>query len=497
MCLVVQALGATPSFAQAPADAASASDTTLILSVSEPSALVSIDGQVQGVTPLEGPLRLSTGHHRLELFKAGFIRLAQDIVLTSGAQTLTFTLEVEGRLGRLSASASTLPADLLVDGRNVGALPWSGELEPGEHVLRARSASAASPELRARVNAGDTTVVTLSLAPLGAHVEIDVPDTEIYVDGARVGVARWAGDVSPGKHRVQLKRTGFAAKDFEVTLAADQTWKVDNIAWEQTSLPSDVAAKPTKLDLRGLYGQIGLVGLFSRRPTDELRRDCPAAATTPGGTCHWYSSYGGGLSLRVGYSFGWVAVEGMALALADAWYDEAHYSAARSSSQTEFFGPARTEQYTFLRYGAGFGVGARLMSPTRIVRATLGVNIGLLERWERYFRIASANTRVTTPLGSSTIPDARADDSGVVTDTSALLLVDGGVLFGSTPGLKFHLGMLLAATFGSASEAPATRGSLGRDATTGARGAFGSGAIDISRGSQLFFGPVLGVQFGY
>jgi hypothetical protein len=35
------------------------------------------------------------------------------------------------------------------------------------------------------------------------------------------------------------------------------------------------------------------------------------------------------------------------------------------------------------------------------------------------------------------------------------------------------------------------------DGATVARGTFGSGAIDISRGSQLFFGPSLGVQFGY
>ncbi|HYQ15671.1 MAG TPA: PEGA domain-containing protein [Polyangiaceae bacterium] len=396
--------------------------------------------------------------------------------------------------GRLSVGASVLPADLLVDGQVVGPLPWSGELPPGEHKLLARSPSAASSELVAKVISGETTLVTLSLSPRTAKIDVNVADASIYVDEQYVGVGQWSAGVPPGKHQLRLKRIGYAAKEYEVTLAADETWSVSNIAWGPPNAEQQSA--PEKPSFRGVYAQIGLIGLFSGSPTDQITQDCPAAQT-PGGSCEWHPSYGGGLAVHVGYSFGWIAVEGVALGLVDAWYNEAKYQVAQAQRDSAFFGPPRSEQYTFLRYGGSIGVGARLLSPTPTVRATLGLSIGLLERQERYFRVASATTRVATPLGTSEIPDASADASDVDSDPSALLLADAGVLFGSTPGLKFHLGVLLAATFGSSSRVGAEGGGLGRDPTSGARSTFGSGAIDISRGSQLFFGPILGVQFGH
>jgi len=396
-------------------------------------------------------------------------------------------------VGRLAVGASVLPADLLVDGRVVGPLPWNGELPPGEHALLARGPSAASTELRVAVIAGETTIVSLSLSPRLAKIDIDAADASIYIDDRYVGLGEWSAGVPSGKHQVRLKRIGYPAKEYEVTLAPDETLSISNINWgAPTAEPQATREAPS---FRGVYAQLGLIGLFSGSPTDQISRDCPAAQS-PGGSCKWHPSYGGGLAVRVGYSFGWLAVEGVALGIADAWYNEAKYLVGQDQSHSAFYGPPRTERYTFLRYGASLGVGARLLSPTSTVRGTLGVSIGLLERQERYFRLASATTRVTTPLGSSEVPDASVDASDVDSDLSTLLLADAGVLLGSTPGLKLHLGVLLAATFGSSSQVGAEQGALGRDPLSGARGSFGSSAIDISRGAQLFFGPILGVQFG-
>ena len=145
-----------------------------------------------------------------------------------------------------------------------------------------------------------------------------------------------------------------------------------------------------------------------------------------------------------------------------------------------------------MRYGGGLGVGARLLSPTRSVRATLGVALGALGRRERYFRVASAVSTVSSPVGPTVqIPDARADSSKSDADTSALLLIDAGILFGSTPGLKFHFGALLAATFGSSSEVPGRHGSLGRDGS-GAPLPYGTGALSISSGSAALLRSYLG-----
>jgi hypothetical protein len=466
---------------------------TLALVVSEASALVSIDGAVKGVTPLEAPLGLPVGRHRLELFKAGFQRIAQDIELVAGAQSLSFELRAEPTKARLNVGASSLPATLLVDGQEQGALPGSFEVTPGEHTLSARGRDAISTEQRVTVLAGETAVVTLAMQPRMARLQIHVTEASIFVDGKWVGVGDFVGPIAPGHHHVRLKRIGYSAKEFDLTLRADEAWNVPNIDWgSPNASESSQVERPA---WAGVYAQLGLVGLFGPSPTDELKRDCPAARQ--GGSCAWHRSYGGGLALRVGYSFGWFALEGLALGAVDAWYDEARYETATTRAQSEFYGPARSEQYTFVRYGGGLGIGTRLLSPTSGVRATLGVAFGVLARRERYLRVSSTVSTVSPPIGPTVrIPDARADSSKADGDTSALLLVDAGVLFGSTPGLKLHVGALLAATFGSSSEVPARHGSLGRDAT-GAALPFGTGAIDISRGSQVFFGPILGVQFGH
>ena len=117
------------------------------------------------------------------------------------------------------------------------------------------------------------------------------------------------GSALPGHHHVRLKRVGYPAKEFDVTLVADEAWNVPDIDWGTPNASerpeADAPAWP------GVYAQLGLMGLIGPSPTDELKRDCPAARQ--GGRCSWHPSYGGGLALRVGYSFGWFAVEGVAL----------------------------------------------------------------------------------------------------------------------------------------------------------------------------------------
>jgi len=477
------------SAAEALADTGSVS-----LVVSEASVLVTVDGLVKGVTPLEGPLTLPVGAHRLELFKAGFARIARDITVEPGAQSLSFQLQAELRAAQLSVGASLLPASLLLDGRDVGPLPWSGEVPPGEHTLSARGSGTASAEQRVSVQAGERAVVTLTVNVRPAQLRVQVADASIFVDERWVGVGAFEGTLPPGKHHLRLKRIGYSAKEYDMTLAAGEVWNVSNISWgEPNARVRDDDPRPV---FAGMYTQVGLLGLFSQSPTDELKQDCPAART--GGSCEWHRSYGGGLGVRVGYSFGWVALEGLALASVDGWYNEARYDVGTSATESEFYGPPRTERYTFARYGGGLGVGARLLSPTSGVRGTLGAAIGFLHRWERYFLVSSTVTKVVSPAGTTAkVPDARADSSEVDGDTCGLFVADAGVLFGSTPGLKFQLGFLLAATFGSRSRVGPEHGTLGRDPTTGVGVPWGSGSIDVSRGTQLFFGPVLGVQLGH
>ena len=174
-----QALIAPSCWAQAAPSELVPAAALLTLVVSEPSALVSVDGVVVGVTPLEAPLGLPVGRHHLEVFKAGFQRVAQEVELVAGTQSLSFELRAEPTSGRLRVGASSLPATLLVDGQEVGTLPGTFEVAPGEHTLSARSRDAVGSELRVRVLAGETAVATMSMQPRLARLQIHVTEASI------------------------------------------------------------------------------------------------------------------------------------------------------------------------------------------------------------------------------------------------------------------------------------------------------------------------------
>jgi TolB-like protein len=53
----------------------------LVLAVAETGALVKIDGQIRGTTPVKGRMTLSWGPHLLEVEKAGFITYSEDIAV--------------------------------------------------------------------------------------------------------------------------------------------------------------------------------------------------------------------------------------------------------------------------------------------------------------------------------------------------------------------------------------------------------------------------------
>jgi hypothetical protein len=78
------------------------------------------------------------------------------------------------------------------------------------------------------------------------------------------------------------------------------------------------------------------------------------------------------------------------------------------------------------------------------------------------------------------------------------LLLDGGVLIGSSPGAKLFLGGMLAVEF-APQQAPVTgvNGEFGTNPSTGKPAPYGTPALNIAGGTQVSVGPVLALQFGY
>jgi hypothetical protein len=107
---------------------------TLTLTSSEEGANVYVDEALVGVTPLQGGLMLSGGHHLIAVEKAGFIRYAEALRVDAGAQltrelrllpSLEFLEEYRATNGLLRTLAWTSTAAAGISGV-VAGVTWGG-----------------------------------------------------------------------------------------------------------------------------------------------------------------------------------------------------------------------------------------------------------------------------------------------------------------------------------------------------------------------------------
>jgi hypothetical protein len=115
----------------------------------------------------------------------------------------------------------------------------------------------------------------------------------------------------------------------------------------------------------------------------------------------------------------------------------------------------------------------------------------LLGRSVQYVSAFTMNLDVSNGV----IPGEKSHNSGAQGFVAPALAVDAGVFIGSSPGVKFHLGLVMLAEFDPTTTAPAYKNTLG----TSLAGNIPHGvpALALTHGTQIFLAPVLGVEFGY
>ncbi len=107
----------------------------LRLTVSEPGASVTIDGEPAGTTPL-AVVPIDIGRHVVKVEKSGFAAAQQTIEITGGTeQTVSLRLEPASREGTLMVHAPE-DASITVDGVPRGRGLWSGTVAAGPHTVR-------------------------------------------------------------------------------------------------------------------------------------------------------------------------------------------------------------------------------------------------------------------------------------------------------------------------------------------------------------------------
>jgi hypothetical protein len=447
---------------------------TVRVTVTEPGATVSIDGHQAGATPLSSPVRVNLGPHTVMVSKPGFEPLQREIKLSGGDEAVVEgPLQAEVTTGHLVVSApAQAQVDVVIDGVNVGAAPWEGDVKPGVHVVEARGADRFSPPKQVDVVRRARVEMVLELLARSGRVQVDThtADAAIAVDGAPVGKGVWEGALPAGEHRVAISAPGFRPYTRAFLVHEGETFV------EDTHLVSEDGSVPR---YEGVYSGLAFLGFATPTgPSNGIAQNCPTK------NCTWSSPLGGGLAVRVGYSFGWIAAEGIALGSYD-------YSTATVTfdgnlpSTSPYYGVARTESYEFHRFGGGGALGVRVASKSPNVRLTASALGGVATMGNIY-------KRTSTPAASAGGGGVDQTSSDTQTYVAGLFLFDAGVLVGWANGAKLHASVVtVVQVLGNDATAP---GAASRNFGNG--GMLATPQLTLAQGTQVFVGPMIGFDLG-
>ena len=451
--------------------------------------------------------------------------------------------------------------DLYVDGKPLCRLPCQVAVPSGGHVIAGRGPEGSSAEQRLIFAPGATVPIVLNIVPVQAVLRVTaaVSGTLVYLDGTLVGNTNWQGALPPGRHQLQLRRPNGELVQQDLSLAAGMTYAIhDNptarpapppvtpsIEPGTTSRPATVptpysaappaqslqpiqpsagvapnrygvpaptqpgtapdqygappptqqpsqpgaapdkncasprteqASQPTAAEVgrsRGVTGALFVPVLLGGASTNDYRDHCPAIDY--GGYCTVGGPRGGAIAGRIGYAFGWIAPEFTAAVSLDhssGGMQLPHGLPASFDPQGIFALVAKETQ--FLRIGILGGLGARVTSEGHSTRFTFSGSFGWVKRHVYV------------------IPDSFF--SSKTSYTAKSLFFDTGVLLGETPGTRIYLGLFAWFEFTPTQviDRDVTKLNLDPNLVPSPLR-----KITPFSGTQIMFGPLLGVTFGH
>ncbi len=383
---------------------------TVRIALNDPGAAVTVDGHDAGTTPLAPPVRVNLGSHMVIVTKAGFETLQKEVKLSGGDEArVDGPLQPEVTTGHLVVNAPNgAKVEVLVDGTDVGVAPWEGDLKPGVHVVESKGDGGTSAPKQIEVVRRERVEMLLDLVAQTGHVQVDThtADATISIDGTSVGKGVWEGSLPAGEHQVAIDASGYRAYRRAFLVHAGESFV------EDAHLEND-AATPR---YEGVYSGLALLGYAAPSGASSF---LGSAASSP---------LGAGLAVRVGYAFGWIAVEGVGFGSYD-------YSSGKipegAGGPTD---PTRDDSYTFHRFGGGGAVGLRVANLNPHLRFTASALGGLAAMGNIYTQSASST--------ESSTPATAQNTSSATTYTAPLLMFDAGVLVGWPNGAKVHIALL-------------------------------------------------------
>jgi len=474
------------------------SQTTGVITLvgTPPGTEVRVDGEMVGTIPLPRPLRLTRGDRRVDLFKQDFEIRSLSVLVSATPTEVPAELTPVSTTGTLSVRGTTSePAELYVNEQLVGPLPVSVELQAGTHQIKAVGPRVMSSVLKVTIRRRESTPVALDLFPRPGEVDIDalMTDCSIVVDGVVVGQGRYRGALPAGRHEIEFRRRGFAVQRQTVMLEPGQLSSLRAGPFlAQTGTPGGAPSSALARDAEGraapeeepedpyngLYGQVFVPLMLGGPATHSYADQCPAEAYHGG--CTVTAPKGGGLALRLGYSFlDWIGIEALAAGAVDVTIAQFAIPAEAISVPDSPITQDLIDlagRSAFVRAGGLFGGGLRINTPLQGIRFSLGVDYVYVTR--KIFAIPDSFTGANLAYS---VPG---------------WFIDGGVQLGGTPGGRLYLGFFYFTE--SPHNLPLDR-DLSALGLTPEQTAVADELVSMTiyRGRQTFFGPLLGIAFGH
>jgi hypothetical protein len=467
----------------------------LSIRVNQDGAEVDVDTKLFGTTPVPALVRVATGTHAVHIVKTGFVPFDGNAeVAADGKAIVDATLAPVATQGHVVVhSNGTEPLRVLVDGVDVGATPWEGDLPPGSHTITGRSSSATAAGQTVDVAVGSRTAVDLIASDTAAHVSVTTSDGKgvIYLDGVVKGEGQFKGDVAPGPHSVVVSRDGYQRFEKTLTLAEQQTW-AETVTLSQTPA-TKAGTGEAEHAYQGLYGGFGLDGMFGVGGMGTtLETNCGNLGAA---SCSTPNAIGGGAFGFIGYTWDPVGFEFMLGGMADQAKQTATYTATPSTSTSSILpaaNPARVETFSFLRIGGIAAIRARVAFQTGFIRGSLSAGPGVSYRLMQMERDAAATDN--SGRIDKYVPDP-------VSYISPAISADASVQFRLSPTVAIAVGLEFwadsASIAGNNSVGPSTGHALVNPSNSSATPVpIPTPGYNIASGSQVLLGPFLGMQFG-
>jgi hypothetical protein len=457
----------------------------VMFAVDQPDAEISVDGKVVGTSPLFAAIRLNSGTHKVHVTKAGFEPYDGEITAVQQQQKkVDVHLNAVVTTGHVSVKEqSGARVTVFVDGKEMGPAPWEGDLAPGPHTVELKGEKLASESRSIDVVVkGKMDIVMPALAIDGAiSISASPEGAHITIDGKEVGVTKWDGEMTPGTHQISVTLPGYESFSAPIVVERGKTTSTTVKLVEERKVTGPVKLTDDEI-YRGVYAKLGFLGYFGLH--DPIVPQCNPDI----GGCSQTEKpflFGGGMSLRVGHSWGYFGVEGVFSA-------QAHNHTTTLQIDSATFGadgnPGReSDKWSFWGWGAFFGPGVRATTKGDVVRATAGFAVGGI--YKVFFAHEDYSSNLFGQSGGTKDFHKGTFYPG--------MLFDLGIELGNTPGTRFMLGVDLwlgfpgDVTFDEPLKSTPTIDGAPLPGTERALLPF------YSQSTEIFVGPRIGFAFGH